>query len=69
VQNAGSTDPDKVREAVASLDVSSFFGPIKFDSTGKNVTKTMSVIQIQDGKPVTVWPADAQEAALIWPGT
>jgi len=67
VENAGSTEPDKVRNAMASLDVPSFFGPIKFDATGKNVTKPMAVIQIQNGKVVTVWPKDAQEAPLRWP--
>jgi branched-chain amino acid transport system substrate-binding protein len=69
VEKAGSTDPAKVRDAIAALDMPSFFGPIKFDETGKNVTKPMVVIQIQKGKPVTVWPKAKAEAALIWPGT
>ena len=67
VKNAGSTDPDKVRDAMASLDTQSFFGHIKFDSTGQNIYKPMSVIQIQQGKAVTVWPTDAAEAQMIWP--
>jgi branched-chain amino acid transport system substrate-binding protein len=29
----------------------------------------MQVIQIQNGKPVTVWPKDVAETAMIWPGT
>ena len=29
----------------------------------------MSVIQIQKGKAVTVWPKDAAEATFVWPGT
>ena len=66
-ENAGSIEPAKVRDAIARLDSPSFFGPIKFDSTGKNVTKQMSVIQIQDGKPVTVFPTDQQQSALKWP--
>lgn len=69
VQKAGSTDPDKVRDALAGLDMQSFFGPIKFDSTGKNVTKKMQVIQIQKGKAVNVWPKEGAEAPMIWPGT
>lgn len=28
----------------------------------------MSVIQIQNGKMVTVWPKDSAEGKLIWPG-
>jgi branched-chain amino acid transport system substrate-binding protein len=67
-QKAGSTDPDKIRDAVAGLNEASFFGPITFDPTGKNVVKPMAVIQIQHGKPVTVWPKADAEAPLIWPG-
>ncbi|MEN3360499.1 MAG: branched-chain amino acid transport system substrate-binding protein, partial [Mycobacteriales bacterium] len=64
----GSTDPDKVRDAIAGLNESSFFGPITFDPTGKNLAKPMAVIQIQHGKPVTVWPKSDAEAPLVWPG-
>jgi ABC-type branched-chain amino acid transport systems, periplasmic component len=69
VEKAGDTSPDKVRDALAGLDTTSFFGQIKFDSTGQNIYKPMSVIQVQNGKPVTVWPTDSAEAKLIWPGT
>jgi branched-chain amino acid transport system substrate-binding protein len=69
VEKAGSTDPDKVRDAMAGLDTESFFGQIKFDDTGQNVYKPMSVIQVQNGKVVTVWPKEAAEAKLIWPAT
>ncbi|GAA2622345.1 amino acid ABC transporter substrate-binding protein [Actinomadura fulvescens] len=66
-QKAGSTEPDKVRDAMAALDTPSFFGRIKFDATGQNKFKPMSVIQVQAGKVVTVWPKDAAAAKLIWP--
>jgi len=69
VEDAGSTDAAKVRDSLASLDTESFFGPIKFDATGKNVTKPMSAIQIQDGKVVPIYPKDQAEAKLQWPGT
>jgi len=69
VEKAGSTDPDKVRDALAALDTPSFFGPIKFTPEGMNVTKQMAVIQIQNGKAVPVWPADSAEAPLKWPAT
>jgi branched-chain amino acid transport system substrate-binding protein len=69
VEKAGSTEPDAVRDALAGMDTESFFGTIKFDETGQNVYKPMSVIQIQDGKAVTVWPTDSAEADFIWPGT
>jgi len=69
VEKAGSIEPDKVRDALAALDTPSFFGPLKFTDKGQNLTKQMVVIQIQNGKQVTVWPKDSAEAALKWPGT
>jgi len=69
VSKAGGTDPNKVRDAIAGLNTPSFFGPIAFDASGQNVTKKMAVIQVQGGKPVTVWPADSAAAKMIWPGT
>ena len=68
-EKAGDTSPDKVRDALAGLDTESFFGKIKFDPTGQNIYKPMSVIQVQNGKAVTVWPTEAAEAKFIWPGT
>jgi branched-chain amino acid transport system substrate-binding protein len=56
-----------VRDALAGLDTDSFFGHIKFDASGKNVTKPMSAIQLQGGKPVTVFPEEQAEAPLRWP--
>ena len=69
MEKAGSTDPDKVRDAIAGLDTQSFFGQIKFNDKGQNVYKPMSVVQIQNGKVVTVWPKANAEAQLVWPGT
>jgi branched-chain amino acid transport system substrate-binding protein len=68
VEKAGSTDPTKVRDTLAGLNEQSFFGPIKFNDKGQNLTKTMGVIQIQNGKPVSVWPKDTAEAPMKWPG-
>jgi branched-chain amino acid transport system substrate-binding protein len=69
VEKANSADPSKVRDALAGLDTESFFGPIKFDDSGKNVTKPMSAIQIQDGKVTTIYPKEQAQAKLQWPGT
>jgi branched-chain amino acid transport system substrate-binding protein len=67
IEAAGSTDATEVRDAMAGLDISSFFGRIKFDDQGKNVYKPMQVIQIQRGKPVTVWPKSEGSKPLKWP--
>lgn len=67
IEKAKSIDADKVRTALSTLDTLSFFGRIKFDSTGQNTFKPMSVIQIQKGKIVTVWPRRDAEAKMLWP--
>jgi branched-chain amino acid transport system substrate-binding protein len=68
-EKAGSTEPDKIRDGMAALDTESFFGRLKFNEKGKNVYKPMAVIQVQQGKAVTVWPKESAEAEFIWPGT
>ncbi|MFN2488906.1 MAG: amino acid ABC transporter substrate-binding protein [Actinomycetota bacterium] len=67
IEDAGSTNPTEVRDAMAGLDTQSFFGPIRFDEEGKNVYKPMQVIQIQKGKVVTVWPQSEGTKPLQWP--
>lgn len=67
-EKAGSSKADAVRDALSGLDTESFFGKIKFDPTGQNLYKPMSVIQIQNGKALTVWPTESAEAKMIWPG-
>lgn len=69
IEKAGSTDVTKVRDALAGLDEKTFFGQIKFNEKGQNVYKPMLVIQVQNGKAVTVWPAEDATAPMIWPGT
>ena len=67
IQNAGSIDPQKVRDALASLDIMTFYGEIRFDSTGANTYKPMATIQIQNGSLVTVYPSDVANAQLSYP--
>ncbi|HEY3238840.1 MAG TPA: amino acid ABC transporter substrate-binding protein [Acidimicrobiia bacterium] len=67
MEKADSTDPAQVRDALAGLDVQTFFGRIRFDEEGKNADKPMAVVQIQDGKAVTVWPRSEHTAPLRWP--
>jgi branched-chain amino acid transport system substrate-binding protein len=67
IENAGSLDPSKVRDALASLDVMTFFGQIKFDSRGINIYKPMVVEQIQNGTHYTVFPASVANGAPQYP--
>jgi branched-chain amino acid transport system substrate-binding protein len=67
IQKAGSIDPQKVRDALAGLDIMTFYGEIRFDSTGANTYKPMATIQIQNGQLVTVYPPDVANAQLAYP--
>ena len=67
IEKAGTTDPEKVRDAIAGLDFTSFYGRIKFDERGVNTAKPMAVEQWQNGRRVTVWPADVAETKALWP--
>src|SRR5438105_186936 len=69
IEAAGSIDPDKVRDQIARLNFTSFYGVIKFDERGINATKPMIVEQWQNGRRATVWPADVAETKALWPMT
>jgi len=55
-KRAQSLDPEKVRDAIAATDLPTFFGPIKFDASGKNIAKPMVLTQIVHGEYVVVAP-------------
>jgi branched-chain amino acid transport system substrate-binding protein len=64
---AGSFEPDKVRDAIAGTDLMTFYGPIKFDATGKNVAKPMVLYQVREGDYKVVAPTRWAEVKLVWP--
>ncbi|MEP2827883.1 amino acid ABC transporter substrate-binding protein [Parvibaculum sp.] len=66
-ERAGSLDPAVVRDALSATDMMTFYGPIKFDETGKNVSKPTVLFQVQDGNYVVVYPQEFAEADFIWP--
>tara|TARA_R110002110_G_scaffold168566_11_gene370119 strand:+ start:5194 stop:6408 length:1215 start_codon:yes stop_codon:yes gene_type:complete len=64
---AGTLDPGAVRDALAATDMKSFYGPISFDETGRNVSKPTVLFQVQDGQYVVVYPRAFANADLRWP--
>jgi branched-chain amino acid transport system substrate-binding protein len=67
IENAGTLDPEKVRDALAKLDVTTFYGLLKFDSRGINVFKPMVTNQIQNGRLNTVWPKFTADHTPMYP--
>jgi branched-chain amino acid transport system substrate-binding protein len=64
---AGSLDPQKVRDAISATDMMTFFGPIKFDETGKNTAKPMVLYQVLGGDYKVVAPTKWAETKLVFP--
>jgi branched-chain amino acid transport system substrate-binding protein len=65
IEKAKTTDKAKVREALASLDIKTFYGPIKFGPNGMNTAiEGLPIIQVQDGQPLPIFPAEVSKGGL-----
>jgi branched-chain amino acid transport system substrate-binding protein len=72
INRAGSTDPAAIQKALAATDIpgSKLIMPwkgVKFDANGQNTLGAGIIVQVQDGKYVTVWPFDLASRDLVWP--
>ena len=67
IEKAGSLDPQKVRDALAQTNIMTAYGPVRFNERGQNIAKGMTVVQIQNGKPVVVYPEQAAKAKFNYP--
>ena len=67
LEKAGSLDPKKVRDAIAQTNIMTAYGPIRFNEKGQNIAKGMSVVQIQNGKPVVVYPVEGAQGKFVYP--
>ncbi|MGD0472365.1 MAG: amino acid ABC transporter substrate-binding protein [Candidatus Velthaea sp.] len=67
LKTAQTVDRDAVRDALARLNVTTFFGQLKFDERGVNMYKPMVVNQIQGTRLVTIYPYRLANARFIFP--
>jgi branched-chain amino acid transport system substrate-binding protein len=76
LETAGSTDPEAVKAALDTMDVLTFFGHLKFDTSAENhglqIGHSMVYIQWQkagDGTLVkqVVWPPEGATAETLYP--
>ncbi len=54
LEAAGTTDPARVRDAIARLDFDSLYGRIQFNAVGQ-ISLPQTVIQVQNGKVVPIY--------------
>lgn len=64
IEHAGTVDREKVRDALANLNVKTFFGPIKFDEIGQANSYSPPIFQIQNGKTVVLYPESTKQGDL-----
>ena len=68
IEAAGTLDRDAIRDAIAATDMETVVGPVTFneDGTGNVIT---AILQVQDGRPELVWPAEFATADFAYPAT
>ena len=75
IERAGSTDRNKVTQAIRALDMSTgpaLFFPdahLKYDEKGRRVGAKLCVVQWQKGRPVAVHPPQIASSDALWPKT
>jgi branched-chain amino acid transport system substrate-binding protein len=74
INRAGSTDPEKIRDALLKTDLKPEqlmigYRGVTFDETGQNSLASTYLIQLQNKKYELVWPEKVATVKLIWPMT
>ncbi len=72
LNRAKSTDPEKLREAIASTDMDAKYlivpwDGIKFDGKNQNIKGKTVILQILDQEYFTVWPFSLATKEFVWP--
>ncbi len=67
IEAANSIETAAVRAQLRAMDLMTFYGPIRFDATGKNIAKPMGVIQVQGGASVVVAPMEIAVGSWVYP--
>ncbi len=67
LEKAGTLDREKLLATIKGLDIMTISGRLKFDPTTGQGTLNPFPTQIQDGKYVTLWPAEYATGKHIYP--
>jgi len=66
IEQAGTLDRDAVRDAIANIDITTVYNPVKFQPNGQIGGGTVA-IQIQNGEVVAVYPESVAQTAPQYP--
>jgi branched-chain amino acid transport system substrate-binding protein len=64
IEKSGTINRQKVRDELAKMDVTTFWGQVKFGPNGQITSLEPPVFQIQNAKPIVVHPAGIKQGDL-----
>lgn len=64
IKKAGTLEGPAVRDALASLNVKTFWGPVHFGPTGQIDSLTPPVFQVQGGKTIVLLPSEIAQGEI-----
>ena len=68
VEEAGSLEPQALRAAANILDFSTFYGGFRIEpATGRQIGRSVVLVQWQQGRKVIVWPPEQRQGKLVYP--
>jgi branched-chain amino acid transport system substrate-binding protein len=72
INRAGSTEPEKIRAALAKTDIPADqlivpYRGVRFDSTGQNELVRPILMQVQKGKYCTIYPFELASCQVVYP--
>ena len=66
-QEAGSLQDDALRKAATELDFTTFYGRFRIDEAGRQIGRSVALVQRQQGRKVVVWPAEQARSPVLYP--
>lgn len=66
-QESGSLEDDALRQAASHLDFTTFYGRFKIDEAGRQVGRSVALIQRQQGRKVVIWPPEQAQSPVSYP--
>ena len=64
IEKSGTINRQKVRDELAKMDVTTFWGQVKFGPNGQITSLEPPIFQIQNAKPIVVHPAGIKQGDL-----
>ena len=66
LSDAGAADDAALRAAAGRADFTTFYGRFRIDDAGRQVGRSVALVQRQDGGKVVIWPPELAGGGLHW---